>query len=107
MKQVAEWALNIANQRGASYADARIVDSRSRALATKNGKVGQASESESLGMGIRVLGDGAWGFAASDDLSRSAVEETAVRWLAPKGSLPENTHRPEQPECRLHSSSSR
>jgi TldD protein len=82
MKQLAEWALNIANQRGASYADARIVDSRSRALATKNGKVGQASESESLGMGIRVLGDGAWGFAASDDLSRSAVEETAARALA-------------------------
>jgi TldD protein len=81
MKDVAHWALNIANQRGASYADARIVDARSRALATKNGKVGQASDSESLGIGIRVIADGAWGFAASDDLSRPSVEETASRAL--------------------------
>ena len=81
MKQIAHWALNIANQRGASYADARIVDARSRALATKNGKLGQASDSESLGLGIRVIADGAWGFSASDDLSREAVEETAARAL--------------------------
>ena len=79
MKDIANWALNIANQRGASYADARIVDDRSRALATKNGKIGHAADSESLGIGIRVIADGAWGFAASDDLSRAAVETTAAR----------------------------
>src|SRR6059036_2058641 len=79
MKEIAEWALNIAALRGASYADARMVDERSRALATKNGKIGTASDSESLGIGVRVLADGAWGFAASDDLSRSAVEATAAR----------------------------
>src|SRR5215831_5741094 len=82
MKHIADWALNIANQRAASYADARVVDTRNRALATKNGKVGQASDSESLGIGIRVLADGAWGFAASDDLSRSAVEDIAARAIA-------------------------
>jgi TldD protein len=81
MKDVAHWALNIANQRGASYADARIVDARSRALATKNGKIGQASDSESLGIGIRVIADGAWGFAASDDLSRQSIEETTAKAL--------------------------
>src|SRR2546430_6160924 len=70
MKEIAEWALNIAALRGASYADARIVDERSRALATKNGKIGSASDVESLGIGIRVIADGAWGFAASDNLSR-------------------------------------
>src|SRR5512147_716411 len=79
MKQIAEWALNGASLRGASYADARVVDDRSRALATKNGRVGNASDSESQGIGIRVLADGAWGFAASDDLSRAAVEATAAR----------------------------
>jgi len=73
------WALNVAAQRGASYCDARIVDDRSRALSTKNGRVGQVSDSESRGIGIRVLADGAWGFAASDDLSRLAVEATAAR----------------------------
>src|ERR1700674_3065855 len=79
MKDISSWALNIAAQRGASYADARIADDGSRALSTKNGKVGGASDSESFGVGIRVIADGAWGFAASDDLSRTAVEGTAAR----------------------------
>ena len=79
MKDVAGWALNIAALRGASYADARIVDDRSRALSTKNGRVGTASDGESLGIGVRVLADGAWGFAASDDLGRPAVESAAAQ----------------------------
>ncbi len=82
MKQAAEWALNVATVRGASYAEARVVDERSRALATKNGKISSASDSESLGVGIRVIADGAWGFAASDNLSQAAVEDTAARAVA-------------------------
>jgi TldD protein len=82
MRHVADWALNVASLRGASYADARIVDSRSRSLATKNGKVSHASDSESLGIGIRVICDGAWGFAAADELARNAVEEVAARAVA-------------------------
>ena len=79
MKDVSSWALNTIAQRGASYADVRIADDRHRSLSTKNGKVGSASVSESFGLGVRVIADGAWGFAASDDLSREAVEATAVR----------------------------
>jgi TldD protein len=79
MKHIANWALNAATLRGASYAGVRVVEDRSRALSTKNGKVGGASDSESLGVGVRVLADGAWGFAASDDLTRAAVEATAAR----------------------------
>jgi TldD protein len=79
MKQIAEWALNTATQRGATYADVRIVDERQRALATKNGKVGHAASGESLGLGVRVLVDEAWGFAATDDMSREAVERTAAK----------------------------
>ncbi|HEY1272315.1 MAG TPA: TldD/PmbA family protein [Terriglobales bacterium] len=82
MKPIADWALNVANLRGASYADVRVVDERSRALATKNGKIGHASESESLGVGIRVIADGAWGFAATDNLARNSVEETAAHAVA-------------------------
>ena len=54
MNDVLSWALNLATQKGASYVDARVVDDRSRSLATKNGKVGHASDAESLGIGIRV-----------------------------------------------------
>jgi TldD protein len=79
MKHVANWALNIASLRGASYADVRVIAQRSRALSTKNGKVGSASDAESVGMNVRVIADGAWGFAASAELGRGAVEATAAR----------------------------
>src|SRR6202050_2262348 len=79
MKHVASWALNVAAPRGATYADVRVVAQRSRALTTKNGKVGTASDSESVGMSVRAIADGAWGFAASADLGRGAVEATAAR----------------------------
>src|ERR1700693_462253 len=79
MKYISDWALDIANQCGASYADVRLTDDRHRGLSTKNGKVGSASVAESFGLGVRVIADGAWGFAASDDLSRAAVEATAAR----------------------------
>src|SRR4051812_14817002 len=82
MKEIASWALNTGTQRGASYCDVRIVDERQRALATKNGKVSHASDAESLGIGVRVIADGAWGFAATDDLSREGVESTAAKAVA-------------------------
>lgn len=79
MKDIGSWALNTATSRGATYCDARIVDERSRSLMTKNGKVAHASDSESLGIGIRVIAENAWGFAATDDLTRDSVERTAAK----------------------------
>jgi TldD protein len=79
MKDIASWALDTAALRGASYADVRLADDRHRGLSTKNGKVGSASVAESFGFGVRVIADGAWGYAASDDLARSGVEATAAR----------------------------
>ncbi len=72
MKEIASWA----------YCDVRIVDERQRALATKNGKVSHAADAESLGIGIRVIAQDAWGFAATDDLSRESVESTAAKAVA-------------------------
>src|ERR1700751_795416 len=79
MKHVANWALNAAAARGASFADVRVIAQRNRALTTKNGKVGSASDTESVGMNVRVIADGAWGFAASAGLGRGAGEATAAR----------------------------
>jgi len=79
MRDLLAAALNIAELRGASHADGRIADDRHRALSTKNGKVGSVSDSESFGIGVRVIADGAWGFAAGDDLSRRGVEATAAK----------------------------
>src|SRR5260221_11804886 len=78
-QDLASWALDTAAQRGATYADVRVVSDRSRALATKNGKIGNASDSQSLGFSVRVIVNDAWGFAASADMSRNSVEATAAR----------------------------
>src|ERR1700758_605610 len=78
MKHVSKWALDIAASRGATYADVRVIARRTRALTTKNGKVGSASDGESVGMNVRAIADGAWGFAASAELGRGAVEATAA-----------------------------
>ncbi len=79
MRQIAETALDAAVRVGASYADARAVESRERALATKNGRVGHLGAAESAGVGVRVLVDGCWGFAATDELSRQALEACGRR----------------------------
>src|SRR5579862_592475 len=89
MKQLAMEALDAALRRGVSYADVRVVESRDRQISTKNGKAGHVSSSESLGLGIRVLADGCWGFAATDDLSKAGVESAAAlaREIARAGTL--------------------
>src|ERR1700761_2333645 len=79
MKEIAGWGLEPAMLRGATLAEARVVDERNRSLATKNGRIGNAADSESLGIGIRVIADGAFGFAATDDLSRDGVQRCAAR----------------------------
>jgi TldD protein len=79
MKEMARWALDTAKARGANYADVRVVDLRQRYLSTKNGQPSQVRESQSMGVGVRVVAGGAWGFAATDDLGRASIDRTAAR----------------------------
>jgi TldD protein len=77
-----EWvnlALEIAGVRGASFADARLMDIRQRDLSTKNGEIGNLSESESMGLGVRVMAQGCWGFASTDRLTKEGVQSCAAR----------------------------
>lgn len=61
------------------YADVRIVEKESQNIATKDGVVEALESSTSLGYGIRVLKDGAWGFAGSNDFSKKGIERTVKR----------------------------
>lgn len=78
MNDIARWALDTAKARGAKYADVRAVDLRQRYLSTKNGQAAQVRESQSMGVGVRVVANGAWGFAATDDLARSSIDRAAA-----------------------------
>lgn len=82
MQELANNAIETAKRRGATYADARVMDIRSREISTKNGEVGTLSESESLGIGIRVVASGAWGFASTDRLTREGVQACAAEAVA-------------------------
>lgn len=79
MKDSAQNALDTALARGASYADVRAIEIRQRYLSTKNGRAGQVRDSESLGLGIRVIADGGWGFASTYDLSRAGIDAAAAQ----------------------------
>ncbi|HSA93443.1 MAG TPA: TldD/PmbA family protein [Terriglobales bacterium] len=81
-KEIAGYALETSRLRGASYADVRVVDDRQRMLLTKNGKVGYASDSESMGLGVRVIAEGRWGFAATQELDRESVQAAAAQAVA-------------------------
>jgi len=70
-------ALNTAELAGASYAEARAVEARSQQLEVKNRRVSALHEGDSRGLGVRVLVDGAWGFAASAETTREAAESCA------------------------------
>jgi TldD protein len=78
MLRIAEEALDAVVGRGASYADVRVIEHRDRHVTTKNGKTGSIGTSESLGVGIRAVAGGSWGFAATDDLSRDGIERAAA-----------------------------
>jgi TldD protein len=79
MQDWAAWSLETAKRRGATYADARVMDIRQRDISTKNAEVGTLVESESLGIGIRVIASGAWGFASTDQLTREGVQACAAQ----------------------------
>jgi TldD protein len=77
MRDIAEFAIDVARRAGASYADARVVTQESQALETKELSVAGVNLGETQGIGIRVLCNGGWGFAATQNLTKRAIEKAA------------------------------
>jgi TldD protein len=71
-------ALDTATARGAAYADVRIVGRLEESISVKTGRVEGVASGESEGIGVRVLVDGAWGFASSHRLEPAAIDEVAA-----------------------------
>ncbi len=70
-------ALDAAKTAGASYADIRVARNRSQNVGTREQQITGLQDSETFGFGIRVVADGAWGFAASRELTNAEVERVA------------------------------
>jgi len=77
-----EHSLEVARLRGATYADVRVMHHRQRDLTTKSGRVGTLGQNETIGLGIRVVANGAWGFASTDQLTREGVAGCAAQAVA-------------------------
>ncbi len=84
-KQLADVVLNEARAKGATYADVRIGRYLNQFINTRENKVENVANTESYGMGIRVIANGSWGFAATDKLDKDGVAKaTALAVLIAK-----------------------
>jgi TldD protein len=70
-------ALNAARSAGATYADVRVGRYRRQGIATRERQITNVSDAESYGIGIRTIVNGAWGFAATSNMTKDGVVKAA------------------------------
>ena len=78
MLDVAKQAVDAAMAAGADYADGRVVTDESESLTVRNQQMEGIDRSRSEGIGIRVLVNGYWGFAATARLAPEEIDRTAT-----------------------------
>jgi len=76
LKNILDWLEPKVN-----YADLRFVQTEEESIQAENGILSSYNISTNKGVGIRVLVDDAWGFAASNNLDRASLLETATKAL--------------------------
>ncbi len=81
-KELADAALNAARSKGASYADVRIGRYLNQYVFTREDKVQNIVNTESFGVGMRVIANGTWGFAATDNVSKEGIAKAAEQAVA-------------------------
>src|ERR1035437_5105503 len=72
-RELMQVALDVAKGSGASYADVRVSARRQQNVNTRDKIVQGVSDNDTFGIGVRTLVDGAWGFAATSQLTKDAV----------------------------------
>lgn len=81
-KRMADIALNAARAKGASYADARIGRYLNQFITAQEKRVSNIVNTESAGIGVRVIANGTWGFAATSDMSPDSIAKAAEQAVA-------------------------
>ena len=74
--------LATAKKAGASYADVRIVRIRNERVTTREDRVDGVASTESYGVGVRVIANGAWGFAATPTVTLPEADRIAKAAVA-------------------------
>lgn len=81
-KQLADVALNTAKSLGATYTDVRIGRYLNQFITTRENKVQNIVNSESFGVGIRVIVNGTWGFASTNTVNTDGVKKAVEKAVA-------------------------
>jgi TldD protein len=81
-KQLANVALNTAKSAGATYTDVRIGRYLNQFINTRENKVQGITSTESYGVGIRVIANGTWGFASTNDVTSDGIKSATLRAVA-------------------------
>jgi len=81
-KKLADVALNASTKGGATYCDVRIGRYLRQFVITRENKVQNVVNTESLGVGIRVIANGTWGFSATNSLTEDGVAQAAAQAVA-------------------------
>jgi TldD protein len=81
-KRLADTALGAAKDAGATYCDVRIGKYLNQFVVTREDKVQNVVNTETTGVGIRVIAKGTWGFAATNELTPDAVARAAKQAVA-------------------------
>ncbi len=81
-KILADVALNTTKSLGATYTDVRIGRYLNQFVTTREKKVQNIANGESFGVGIRVIVNGTWGFAATNNVTTEGMKKTAERAVA-------------------------
>jgi TldD protein len=81
-KVLADVALNTAKSSGATYADVRIGRYLNQFVITREKKVQNIINTESFGVGIRVIANGTWGFGASNQVTPEGIKKATEQAVA-------------------------
>lgn len=81
-KALADVALNTARANGAGYADVRIGRYLNQFVFTREDKVQNIVNTESFGVGIRVIVNDTWGFAATNEVTPDGIKKATVQATA-------------------------
>jgi TldD protein len=81
-KALADAAMNAAKAAGATYCDVRVGRYLRQFVITREANVENIVNTESTGVGVRVIAGGAWGFAATNTMTTDAVAKAAQQAVA-------------------------
>ncbi|TLF46929.1 TldD/PmbA family protein [Maribacter aurantiacus] len=81
-KKMADVALNTAKSLGATYTDARIGRYLNQYVFTREDKVQNVVNTESFGIGIRVIANGTWGFASTNNVTEDGIKKATQQAVA-------------------------